>query len=518
MLNSKLPADSQPLFIDHSKTLKPSQVVAPATNGPAQPVPLPLRKEFQHITQRMYTQNLALAQTNRTLSILRAIDLLVLESNRDLVQLSVDITKAITDSSPYTFVGIMSLARNDDKFINLHGLSCSNLLEQKPTASDLYTQIQGLCLSLDSSWLSSSEHNLIISLDAPEAQQNLVTIGFGEAISKAIIQLYRISNIRSLYLTKLGARSKLTGAMMVGLEETTPKIDDIELIERLSEPVGIALDSRLLYEENQRFMGQLQKNNEHLRQLDQAKDEFISLVSHQLRTPLTSVKGILSLVLEGDVGPISDQQRGMLQQAFDSSQRMVYVIADLLNASRLQSGKFVIINRVTYLNEVVESEVEQLRSSAKSHNIELNFVKPTEFPPLLLDETKIRQVIMNFLDNALYYTPAGGQVDVSLEVAPSSIEFKVTDSGLGVPKDEQANLFTKFYRAANARQMRPEGTGLGLYMAKKVVVAQGGSIIFTSEEGKGSTFGFMFPLDKVTVTPTTDQVVLAKNAVDSSLV
>jgi signal transduction histidine kinase len=375
-----------------------------------------------------------------------------------------------------------------------------------------------LCLSLDGSWLAGKEHNLIVNLDNPDAREQLVRIGFGEAISKAIENLHHGSNIRSLYLTKLGARSKLTGVMMVGLEEAIPKIDDIELIERLSEPVGIALDSRLLYEENQRFVGQLQKNNEHLKQLDQAKDEFISLVSHQLRTPLTSVKGLLSLVLEGDVGTITDQQRGMLQQAFDSSQRMVYVIADLLNASRLQSGKFVIINRVTYLNEVVESEIEQLRSGSQSRDIELNFVKPTEFPPLLLDETKIRQVIMNFLDNALYYTPAGGHVDVKLEVAPSSVEFTVTDSGLGVPKEEQANLFTKFYRAANAKQMRPEGTGLGLYMAKKVVIAQGGSIIFKSEEGRGSTFGFMFPLDKVTVTPTTDEVVLAKNAVDSSLV
>ena len=104
---------------------------------------------------------------------------------------------------------------------------------------------------------------------------------------------------------------------------------------------------------------------------------------------------------------------------------------------------------------------------------------------------------MNFLDNALYYTPAGGEVHAKLQVTDQTIEFTVSDTGLGVPKIEQNKLFTKFYRAGNAKKMRPEGTGLGLYMAKKVIVAQGGAILFASEENKGSTFGFVFPLSKV---------------------
>mgnify|MGYP000981645546 FL=1 len=233
--------------------------------------------------------------------------------------------------------------------------------------------------------------------------------------------------------------------------------------------------------------------NEKLKEIDATKDEFISMASHQLRTPLTSMKGYVSMVLEGDVGEINDQQRTMLQQAFDSSQRMVYLISDLLNVSRLRTGKFTITNSPTNLADIVESELEQLKANAQARNVKFVYSKPQSFPVLSLDETKIRQVIMNFMDNALYYTPANGRVNVELNCNDRVVTFTVTDSGLGVPKKDQPFLFTKFYRAQNARRMRPDGTGLGLYMARKIIVAQGGSILFNSEEGVGSTFGFAFP-------------------------
>jgi signal transduction histidine kinase len=117
----------------------------------------------------------------------------------------------------------------------------------------------------------------------------------------------------------------------------------------------------------------------------------------------------------------------------------------------------------------------------------------------MLDETKTRQVIMNFTDNAIYYTPAGGHIKVVLIDKPQTIELRVVDDGIGVPKTEQHHLFSKFYRAGNARQARPDGTGLGLFMAKKVIIAEGGALIFESEVGKGSTFGFQFSKAKIGV-------------------
>lgn len=278
---------------------------------------------------------------------------------------------------------------------------------------------------------------------------------------------------------------------------------DLQVLDIIADELVIAIQNALRFEEIQNFNVTLQGKvddatkklraaNHRLVELDQTKDDFISMASHQLRTPLTSIKGYVSMVMEGDVGKVSKKQAEMLDQAFVSSQRMVYLIADLLNVSRLRTGKFIIEPKETNLAEVIEGEISQLKETAKGRDLELVFNKPTSFPNLMLDETKIRQVIMNFADNAIYYTPSGGHIKVGLEDKGDSIEFTVTDDGIGVPKPEQHHLFNKFYRAGNAKKARPDGTGLGLFMAKKVVVAQGGSIIFKTQEGKGSTFGFAF--------------------------
>ncbi len=283
---------------------------------------------------------------------------------------------------------------------------------------------------------------------------------------------------------------------------------DKKVIELITDEMVIAMQNALRFEEIENFnitlqkkidqaTAELRKTNEKLKALDQAKDDFISMASHQLRTPLTSVKGYVSMVLEGDAGPLNKTQQKLLEQSFTSSQRMVYLIADLLNVSRLRTGKFVIEATPTYLPDVVEAELSQLLETAKSRQLELTFERPESFPTLMLDQTKVRQVIMNFVDNAIYYTEPGGKITVSLKELPKSVELTVVDNGIGVPKAEQHHLFTKFYRANNAKKARPDGTGLGLFMAKKVIIAQGGAIIFKSQEGKGSTFGFTFPKNKL---------------------
>ena len=153
--------------------------------------------------------------------------------------------------------------------------------------------------------------------------------------------------------------------------------------------------------------------------------------------------------------------------------------------------------RPVNLGEVVQEELGQLQATATTRSLTLEYKKPKNFPMLMLDETKTRQIIMNFVDNSIYYTPAGGRIKVRLISTPTTIEFRVEDNGMGVPRSEQPHLFTKFYRAGNARKARPDGTGLGLFMAKKVIIAQGGALIFDSIEGKGSTFGFVFSKSKL---------------------
>lgn len=302
------------------------------------------------------------------------------------------------------------------------------------------------------------------------------------------------------------------GYMIIGNKKSGSSFSsqDIKVLTMIADELVLAIQNALRFEEIQNFnktleqkvddaTHKLQKANDKLVALDQTKDDFISMASHQLRTPLTSVKGYLSMVLEGDAGQVNKDQKELLSQAFVSSQRMVYLISDLLNVSRLRTGKFVIDASPIDLADIVESEVAQLRETASARGLKLIYKKPKDFPVLMLDETKIRQVMTNYLDNAIYYTPTNGRIDVVLKDNHETIELLVQDSGIGVPKQEQHHLFTKFFRAGNAKKARPDGTGLGLFMAKKVIIAQGGAIIFTSTQGKGSTFGFTFQKNKLKI-------------------
>lgn len=272
--------------------------------------------------------------------------------------------------------------------------------------------------------------------------------------------------------------------------------------------LAVALQNAQRFEEIQAFnitlqekvdeaTKELKKTNKKLLELDEAKDEFISMASHQLRTPLTSIKGYISMLMDGDLGKVSKEQDQALKEAFTSSQRMVFLISDFLNVSRIKTGKFVIEPKEVNLSEMVQQELVQLREMAESKQLKMVYEPPADFPQVKLDENKMHQVMMNMMDNAIYYTPNEGIITIQLYIDGKDVVFKVIDTGIGVPKTEQHKLFTKFFRADNARKTRPDGTGLGLFMAQKVVVAQGGSIIFESEEGKGSTFGFRFTLSEI---------------------
>lgn len=331
-------------------------------------------------------------------------------------------------------------------------------------------------------------------------------------------QLLQKSNIGSIARITPDVSVEGIGYVIFGYKKSGNVYNpqDIAAIEITANELAIAIQNALQFEEIQKFnvtlqekveqaTRKLQKTNEKLKTLDETKDEFISMASHQLRTPLTSVKGYLSMVIEGDAGDLNEMQHKLLDQAFTSSQRMVYLIADLLNVSRLRTGKFIIEAAPTNLADVIQGEVEQLVETASSRGLTLKYDKPENFPTLMLDETKVRQVIMNFIDNAIYYTPTGGNITIKLKDLGQSVEYTVVDDGIGVPKAEQHHLFSKFYRAGNAKKARPDGTGLGLFMARKVIVAQGGSIVFKSTEGKGSTFGFTFAKDKLAAAANGDK-------------
>ena len=280
---------------------------------------------------------------------------------------------------------------------------------------------------------------------------------------------------------------------------------DIEMLESIAGELAVSIRNSLSMEEINELNKSLQRrideatkelrfSNRQLQRLDEAKNEFISMASHQLRTPLTSIKGYLDMMLEGDLGKISPTQRAVLREAFSSSERMVRLINDFLNVSRLQTGKFTIDKQSVDIAQILRDEVSLLKVVADQRSVEMVLKVDKKIPLLAVDSEKIRQVMLNMIDNAIYYSNPHKKVVITLKSSGKMIEFSVKDSGIGVPKSEQANLFGKFFRGTNAKKRRPDGTGVGLFLAKKVILSHDGEMIFESEEGKGSTFGFRLPV------------------------
>ena len=280
---------------------------------------------------------------------------------------------------------------------------------------------------------------------------------------------------------------------------------DIEMLESIAGELAVSIRNSLSMEEINELNKSLQRrideatkelrfSNRQLQRLDEAKNEFISMASHQLRTPLTSIKGYLDMMLEGDLGKISPTQRAVLREAFSSSERMVRLINDFLNVSRLQTGKFTIDKQSVDIAQILRDEVSLLKVVADQRSVEMVLKIDKKIPSLAVDSEKIRQVMLNMIDNAIYYSNPHKKVVITLKSSGKMIEFSVKDSGIGVSKSEQTNLFGKFFRGTNAKKRRPDGTGVGLFLAKKVILSHDGEMIFESEEGKGSTFGFRLPV------------------------
>ena len=227
--------------------------------------------------------------------------------------------------------------------------------------------------------------------------------------------------------------------------------------------------------------------------IERMKTEFVSISAHQLRTPLSAIKWILKTILDGDLGPLSKMQKEYLEKAYASNERMISLIHDLLNVTRIEEGRFLYKLEPVNLVEIVESIVRAFKKEIDEKKLKVTFIKSAHFPLMKLDKEKISIAIQNLIENAIRYTPEKGKILISLKKKDNQIEFFVKDTGIGIPKDQQERIFSKFFRAKNAIKIEPNGSGLGLFVTKKVIEAHGGKIWFQSEEGKGSTFYFTLP-------------------------
>lgn len=233
-----------------------------------------------------------------------------------------------------------------------------------------------------------------------------------------------------------------------------------------------------------------------LDRVDQMKNEFVSLVSHELRTPLTSIKGYVDMMLAGDAGEITEEQRDYLTIVSNNTDRLIIMVNDLLDISRIESGRIQLSLRTLRLQDIIYTVTISLQKQIAEQKIRLNVDMPDEPIMVLADANYTNQVITNLLSNAYKYSSKGATITVRAGITDGKARVDVQDTGIGLSQSDKEKIFNKFYRVDNLVTRRVGGTGLGLSVSRELVEMQGGSIWVESELGKGSIFSFTIPLAK----------------------
>jgi signal transduction histidine kinase len=253
---------------------------------------------------------------------------------------------------------------------------------------------------------------------------------------------------------------------------------------------------RLLRDQLARQNLELAAANAELRRLDEMKSVFVSVAAHELRTPLTPVKGYIEVLLDGDVGPVSDEQREYLRIVQGSVERLLKTTNNLLDVTRIEAGRVELVLQPTDLAALVETVAAEFISQLEARAQRLMLHAPPDLPPALCDEARTAQIIGNLLSNASKYTAQGGLIAVSLGLAEAEgfLQLSVMDDGVGIPAEDQPKLFDRFFRAKSAILTGVGGAGLGLHITRSLVELHGGRIWFESAPDKGSTFHVTFPI------------------------
>lgn len=346
-------------------------------------------------------------------------------------------------------------------------------------------------------------YDKLIDMDVPAS---LIFVGFS---TYAIIQ-YKWLNIKIIAAEVFAV--VIIGASLIEIfiaNDNLQRIYSISVFFVLTF-FAIYLVKNVMYEvrrkeELESLSNQLAIANSKLHQLDKAKSEFISIASHQLRTPLTSIKGFGSLLLEGTYGPVPDVQKNALEKIYISNERLIQLVEDLLNISRMEAGRMEFDFQEAQVEDLIKETVDTLELSAKQKGLYLHWEKPSiVMPKVTIDITKIKEVISNMIDNAIKYTQKGG---VTVRVEKGSffdhddrqqknvIRISVSDTGVGMDKEELESIFNKFERGKDVSHFHTDGTGLGMYVGKKMVEAHHGKIWAESAgKKKGSKFTLELPV------------------------
>lgn len=351
---------------------------------------------------------------------------------------------------------------------------------------------------------------------APDSMSELVgdikLIKDNPVVREELKTLPRSFDQNDIFLAlRLGLKDRPVGIILFGPKQNgrAYTTQDIALLRISAKNLTIALENAKHYDQISHFAetlraevlkatAELRSANKELKTLDTMKDDFISMASHQLRTPATSVHEALQMMNHSDVKLNADEKKRLAELAEASSEHLVNVVADMLSISRIQAGHFTITKAPGDLLALADKVIKQTAVLAEQKRIVVDFQKPSTAISVDFDTPKMNEAISNYVENAIKYSGEGTTVTVKVRIENERLHFEVADQGMGVPEAERKNLFGKFFRAGNARTLQPDGNGIGLFVVKSIAEGHGGDAYYQPLE-PGSLFGFWLPLN-----PSTD--------------
>lgn len=445
-----------------------------------------LNKELAHITQEMYKKNFELADKNKTLALLRKIDEIILSSVTDTNQIAQQVADIVANEAEFKAVIMYLLDKSAGAFVKL-AVSQTELIKNYKAQFNKNIFPDRISLILT--------HHLMIHVYQNKQMaitHNLQDIISSEFTLQQLPQLNQFMQIKSSIFYPLIIRNEVIGVMVICLGDTEESLFEFqkELVGRLANVIGIAIDNALLYQ-------RIEVANEKLKQVDELKDEFVSLASHELRTPMTVIKSYIWMVINERGGPVTQKQKFYLDRALTSTDRLISFVNDMLNVSRIESNRLTIKITPADIQKLSEEIVSELEPRAKELEISITVVPNVSLVYVLVDQDKIREVFTNLIGNAFKFTPKGGHITVSFYRTDGMVEVHIADTGIGISKEDQKKLFQKFGMVGGNYLIRQnaQGTGLGLYLTKSIIELHGGKIwVQSAGIGQGTTFIFTLPV------------------------
>ncbi|MFA6908704.1 MAG: ATP-binding protein [Patescibacteria group bacterium] len=450
-----------------------------------------LQKEIDIATHDLQSANVQLQERNRFLSAIQKMTTLMTRS-LDLQRVTQDIVDSISKEMGFLGGILLFLGKDRHKIF-------PEAITKSPLTNRVFTILEK---PLSAYW---GQYDTDDTRSIRAIRSGNVEIGgtLADFVSppvpkEAADEIQRMLKIKTIIAVPIYSEGEVVGAIdyVLDTDSGSLKETDLQMMRALANQTGIVYKNIELYSRVEDSNKELGVANEHLKELDQAKSEFVSIASHQLRTPMTGIMGYLSMLVGGDFGKIKKDQFEIMQKLLEESQRMIRLIRIFLDVSKIESGKLVLKKAPAGINDIIVKAVDVLKKSAGDKGLKLVYDKPkTDLPDLPMDQDKISDVVMNLIDNAIKYTDKGS-ITVSAKIEGDHLHVWVIDTGIGIEPHEAKNLFNKFVRGYGIAQINPDGSGLGLYVARRLTEAHGGKIwVESAGKGKGSRFQFTLPLN-----------------------